>query len=150
MRLSNKRIVSLFLSLALMVGLLVGTWSTVFAEDVKTLTIVHVNDVHGHVVEDEADEVIGYAKLKTIVDELREDKNVLLLNAGDTIHGTNFATLNRGEAVINLMNLMGFDAMVPGNHEFNYGYDRLLELADMAEFPLQTPLMMALVAKMAW
>ena len=136
MRLSNKRIVSLFLSLALMVGLLVGTWSTVFAEDVKTLTIVHVNDVHGHVVEEEANEVIGYAKLKTIVDELREDKNVLLLNAGDTIHGTNFATLNRGEAVINLMNLMGFDAMVPGNHEFNYGYDRLLELADMAEFPI--------------
>ncbi|NLV88409.1 MAG: LysM peptidoglycan-binding domain-containing protein [Tissierellia bacterium] len=136
MRLSNKKIVSLFLSLALIVSILVGSWTTVFAEDVKTLTIVHVNDVHGQVVEDEGNGVIGYAKLATIVKELREDSNVLLLNAGDTLHGTNFATLNRGEAVINLMNLMGFNAMVPGNHEFNYGYERLLELRDMAEFPI--------------
>ncbi len=38
--------------------------------------------------------------------------------------------------MIRLMNEMKFDAMVPGNHDFNYGYDRLVELKDLAKFPI--------------
>ena len=136
MNFRNKKILSLFLSLALVFGVILGASPMVaFAEtEGSKLTIVHVNDVHGQVKGD--DNVIGFEKLTTIVNELKaEDPNVLLLNAGDTVHGTTLATLSGGESVVKLMNIMGFDAMTPGNHEFNYGYDRLLELNEMAEFP---------------
>src|SRR5690606_14313044 len=135
MNFRNRKIFSLFLSLVLVLGIMVGTVPA-FAEenDVQNLTIVHVNDVHGNVTDNEKD-VIGFEKLKALVNGLKEENsNVLLLNAGDTLHGTNLATLSRGEAIVKLMNKVGFDAIVPGNHEFNYGYERLLELKEMAEF----------------
>lgn len=136
--LRKKRFLSLFLSLALILGILVGAAPQVaFADDVKTITILHVNDVHGRVQPDERDKAMGFALLKTKVDELREaNPNTLLLNAGDTVHGTTIVNVSEGEAMISLMNLLGFDAMVPGNHDFNYGYKRLLELNEMAEFPI--------------
>ncbi|NLY46743.1 MAG: LysM peptidoglycan-binding domain-containing protein [Tissierella sp.] len=136
MNFRSKKVLSLFVSLALVLGVVIGAAPIVaFAEtEASTLTIVHINDVHGHVKGD--DSVIGHEKLQTIVKDLKEqDPNVLLLNAGDTVHGTTLATLSSGESVVGLMNIMGFDAMTPGNHEFNYGYDRLVELDKMAEFP---------------
>ena len=139
MKLRNKRFLSLFLSIALVVGILVGSapMVTYADEGVKTLTIVHVNDVHGRVEEDTRDGSIGFAKFKTKLDQLRESNpNLLLLNAGDTVHGTTLVNVTEGETMVGLMNLVGFDAMVPGNHDFNYGTERLLELAEMAEFPI--------------
>ena len=136
MNLRKRKILSLFLSLALVLGVVIGAAPMVaFAEtEGSSLTIVHINDVHGQVKGD--DTVIGHEKIQTIVNDLKEqDPNVLLLNAGDTVHGTTLATLSSGESVVRLMNIMGFDAMTPGNHEFNYGYDRLVELNEMAEFP---------------
>ena len=134
---SNKRIFSLFLSIALVVGILVGVGpQTAFAAESKTLTILHVNDVHGNVAGDD-ESIIGFEKLKTKVDELKaENPNVLLFNAGDTLHGTTLATVSKGESIVNLMDAVGFDAMVPGNHDFNYGYERLLELTRMAKFEI--------------
>lgn len=133
--LRNKKLVKVILSLILIVSLSFN--GTVFAEESQTLTIVHVNDVHGRLMEDDYEGAIGYAKMKTKVDELRaKDPNLLFLNAGDSFHGTTLVNVSRGEAMVRAMNLMDFDAMVPGNHDFNYGYDRLLELQEMAEFPL--------------
>ena len=137
MNLRNRKFIGLFLSLALVVGVLLGAAPMVAYADTANakLTIVHINDVHGNVKG--SDSVIGHEKLKTLVDELKaEDPNVLLLNAGDTVHGTTLATLSSGESVIRLMNLLGFEAMTPGNHEFNYGYDRLIELNEMADFEM--------------
>ena len=137
--LRNKRILSLFLSLALILGVLLGVApQAVFADgDVKTITILHVNDVHGRVELDEREGAMGFGILKTKVDELRAaNPNTLLLNAGDTSHGTTIVNISEGAAMIDLMNLVGFDVLVPGNHDFNYGYKRLLELRDMAEFPV--------------
>lgn len=133
--LRNKKLVKVILSLILIISLSFN--GTVFAEESQTLTIVHVNDVHGRLMEDDYEGAIGYAKMKTKVDELRaKDPNLLFLNAGDSFHGTTLVNVSRGEAMVRAMNLMDFDAMVPGNHDFNYGYDRLLELQEMAEFPL--------------
>ena len=136
--LRNRRLLSLLVSLTLIVGILVGASpQQVFADDTKTITILHLNDIHGRVSPDEREGVIGFAKLKTKVNELRaENPNLLLLNAGDTVHGTTLINVTEGETMINLMNLVGFDAMVPGNHDFNYGYERLLELRDMSEFDM--------------
>lgn len=61
--------------------------------------------------------------------------DTLLLHAGDALHGQSIASLTEGAAIVDIMNADGYDALVPGNHEFNYGLDRLLELRDMANFP---------------
>ncbi|WP_312906615.1 5'-nucleotidase C-terminal domain-containing protein [Tissierella praeacuta] len=136
MNFRNKRVVSLFLAFVLLLGIMIGALP-VFAEEAKILTIVHVNDVHGRLNLDEREGGIGLARLKTKVDELKaKNPNLLLLNAGDTLHGAIDINITKGETMINLMNKIGFDAMVPGNHDFNYGYKRLLELKDKAEFPM--------------
>jgi len=101
-----------------------------------TIQLIHVNDVHSRVFESSS-AGMGYAKLETLVEEYRrQNPNTLLLDAGDTFHGQTFATLERGESIVKIMNELGFVAMTAGNHDFNYGADRLLELAEMAEFPV--------------
>ncbi|NLO40942.1 MAG: hypothetical protein GX115_15915, partial [Ruminiclostridium sp.] len=57
------------------------------------------------------------------------------LDAGDTFHGQTIATLNKGESIADIMNAIGYDAMTPGNHDFNYGYDGLVELDGITSFP---------------
>lgn len=140
---NKKKSLALFMSVMMIVSVIVGLFpGNTYAEEVKAskeLTIVHVNDVHGRVyfVDEKFEKALGYAKLKTYVDDLKkEGKQVILLNAGDTVHGTPFATLSEGESVIKLMNEVGFDAMAPGNHDYNYGTKRLLELNDMADFEI--------------
>ena len=135
MNFRNKRIFSLFLSLMLVFGIFLAPMST-YAEEAETveLTIVHLNDVHGRLSPDEREGGIGFGRIKTKVDELKEaNSNLLLVNAGDTLHGDIDINLTDGEAMVKMMNLMGFDIMVPGNHDFNYGYERLVELKDMSK-----------------
>ena len=97
------------------------------------LYVVHTNDVHGRIISGE-DGSMGYAKLDTLLEEAREVfPNILLLDGGDTLHGTNLANMFEGQTVLDIMNMLGYDAMVPGNHDFNYGSERLFEAADWAE-----------------
>lgn len=96
------------------------------------LFIVHTNDVHARV--DSADGGIGYARLATMLDYARSiTDNILLLDAGDVIHGTNIATFTEGQAIVNLLGMLDYDAVAVGNHEFDYGYARLQEIVDQAE-----------------
>ncbi len=136
MKSRNKRVLSIILSLVLILGLTATTGVFADKSEVVKLTVVHVNDIHGRVEEGDYDGM-GFAKMMTKVKELREENpNLLLLNAGDTIHGLPIVTVSKGEVMIELMNKAGFDAMAPGNHDFNYGYDRLLELQKIAKFPI--------------
>lgn len=134
----NKKLFSFFMSLALVFGMVLApAQSFVYAdgEETVSLTIVHTNDIHSRVEAD--DSSIGFSRLATYVKELKADNpNVLLLDAGDTTHGLPIATLSNGEAMVRLMSEVGYDAMVPGNHDFNYGYHRLVEFNEMAEFPI--------------
>jgi 5'-nucleotidase/UDP-sugar diphosphatase len=70
------------------------------------------------------------------VDEFRKEKPSLLLSAGDMIQGNNWANLSKGESVIELMNAMDFDAMVVGNHEFDFGQGVLKKRISEAKFPI--------------
>lgn len=100
------------------------------------ITVVHTNDTHGRVIETHG-EGLGFARMSGYVNALRaEGKNVLLVDAGDTFHGRGFASLSRGESIVEIMNAMGYAAMTAGNHDFNYGVERLLELAQTADFPV--------------
>jgi len=109
--------------------------SVVMAEKVD-LVILHTNDTHSR-LEEGSYAGMGFAKISTLVENFRsESENVLVLDAGDTFHGQTIANLVRGESVVKIMNKIGYDAMVPGNHDFNYGQERLLELEEMADFTI--------------
>lgn len=92
------------------------------------ITILHTNDTHGRFVGD--NKVIGMDKLATIK---KETPNSVLVDAGDTIHGLPFVTLSKGQDAVDIMDAVGYEFMVPGNHDFNYGYERLLELTKNLE-----------------
>ncbi|RKD30065.1 5'-nucleotidase C-terminal domain-containing protein [Thermohalobacter berrensis] len=100
------------------------------------ITIAHTNDTHARVEEGKY-AGMGFAKIATKVKELKKKTpNLLLLDAGDTLHGQTIASLSRGESIIEILNSIGYDAMVPGNHDFNYGQERLTELSNKAKFPI--------------
>lgn len=108
--------------------------STRMLNNFKTLTIIHTNDVHGSVLEEKTGE-IGFPKVSTFVKKNRDEKdNVVLLDAGDVFHGKVYTNLTKGKIILDIMNSLNYDALVPGNHDFNYGQDRLIELKDKAKF----------------
>ncbi|WP_028854993.1 5'-nucleotidase C-terminal domain-containing protein [Psychrilyobacter atlanticus] len=113
----------------------VATEKLVVNEDVE-FKVMHVNDIHGRVDAGKYDGM-GLARVSTMVKQTRaEDPNVLFLDAGDTIHGTVFAALTKGASVVRVMNEMGYDAMTTGNHDYNYGLDRIEKLQNTMNFPV--------------
>jgi 5'-nucleotidase/UDP-sugar diphosphatase len=148
MRQKKNRLISVLIVLLLLFTLIP---STVLAEttepEIKAFYVLHTNDVHGRVVGNATpgsdgkpvnSGVIGFARYKTIISTLKavNEDRVLVFDAGDTAHGTNFASLSKGQSVIRLMNDLGVDAMALGNHEFNYGFAELEALQQEADFPM--------------
>lgn len=126
-----KRIAVCVLTLALTLTLFAGS-VTAFAASGKPstkFTIVHTNDVHSRV------EIEPYAA-ELVKQKRAADENIIMLSAGDVLHGQPLATLSAGKNIVDIMNAAGYDAMVPGNHDFNYGYNRLAELRKSMKFPL--------------
>ena len=83
------------------------------------------------------EEGIGYAGVAALRADAQEQygsANVTLIDAGDAIQGSLIGAVSEGEYIIELMNAVGYDLAVPGEHEFDYGLDRLRELAGMAGF----------------
>jgi 2',3'-cyclic-nucleotide 2'-phosphodiesterase (5'-nucleotidase family) len=100
--------------------------------DVFDLFIVHTNDVHGRL--EATDSNIGYSRLATMMQVARSiTDNILLLDAGDAISGSNLVNLYKGETAAVLLDMLGYDAITLGNHEFDYGLDRILEASKIAK-----------------
>lgn len=120
----------------LIIALPIAAQTTLAPARDTVITVVHTNDTHGRVAEAQFDGM-GFARIAGKVQQLRDaGSNVLLLDAGDTFHGTTFVGLSRGESILRILNAMQYDALTAGNHDFNYGTARLLELAGMAQFPV--------------
>jgi len=104
------------------------------------LRILYVNDFHGFAEPYKSpgaqESLGGVASLAGAVAGLRKEKPTLLLAAGDMIQGNSWANLPRGKSAVDLMNLMRFDAMVVGNHEFDYGQEVLRKRIAAARFPV--------------
>lgn len=104
------------------------------------IRILHINDFHGFAEPYKplgSDQRLGgIAYLASRARELRKEKPSLLLSAGDMIQGNNWANLFRGESVMEWMNEMRFDAMVLGNHEFDFGQEVLKKRIIEARFPV--------------
>lgn len=103
------------------------------------IRVLHVNDFHG-VAEPtrskSGEQIGGIAWLSSRVNELRREHPSLLLAAGDMISGSTWTNLFQGRSVIELMNEMKFDAMVLGNHEFDFGTSVLQQRMAEAGFPV--------------
>lgn len=111
------------------------------------LTLLQINDTHAYL--DLHAELFwsgggaayrkagGYARLATLVRQIRQEQpgRVLLLDGGDTFHGTYAAVQTRGEVMIPILNALGFDAMT-GHWDFAYGPARLQELAAQLAYPM--------------
>ena len=98
------------------------------------VTILYTNDVHTYI--DNKSPKLTYAAIAAMKQGyVDEGKPVLLVDAGDHIQGTAYGSMDDGATIIELMNEAGYDIATLGNHEFDYGVDRLMELAAGAEFP---------------
>ncbi|GHH74044.1 multifunctional 2',3'-cyclic-nucleotide 2'-phosphodiesterase/5'-nucleotidase/3'-nucleotidase [Streptomyces sulfonofaciens] len=125
-----------------------------------SFTVLGTTDLHGNVFNwdyftdgefDDADHNdVGLAKIATLVSGIREERgrgNTLLIDAGDTIQGTQLSyyyarvdpiTAQHGPVhpMARAMNAMGYDAAALGNHEFNYGIPLLRKFEEQCDFPL--------------
>ena len=107
----------------------VNTLAKLFNADYTGKTVIlHTNDVHGA--------LDGYAYLPTLRSYFTKNgaEKVLTVDAGDFSQGTIYVSTNKGAAAIEMMNAAGYNLVTLGNHEFDYGYARLLENLSKAGF----------------
>ena len=105
------------------------------------LTILHTNDQHSRIDPFDATYTRnpnqgGFARRASLIKKIRnEEKNVLLLDSGDTFQGTPYFNLFGGELEFKLMSMMGYDASTMGNHDFDNGLAGFLKVLPNAKFP---------------
>lgn len=133
-----KKWLSILLALAMVCGCLLPAAMAEQKVDLSgKLVIVHTNDIHGYAVTDPSEPSVGYAQIKQYkLDAARLGANVLLLDAGDASQGQPIVNLDKGATAFTFMNATGYDAMCPGNHEFDWGVDQFLQNAETAQFPI--------------
>jgi len=105
-----------------------------------TLTILHTNDLHAHLAPFPdpylGKEAGGVARLATLIQAARqENPHTLLLDAGDRFSGTTLSALFQGEAESVFASLLGYDAVALGNHDFDFGQERLSYLCQRLIHP---------------
>ncbi len=130
----TKKFLSLLLALLMVCSFVSGM---AFADDEAAaversadIVILFTSDVHCGI-----DQGFGYAGLSEIYDHLVAQGNkVILVDDGDNIQGEPIGTMTKGEALVDLMNKVGYSVAIPGNHEFDYGMEQFLSLAKQAKF----------------
>ncbi|MDR1966887.1 MAG: metallophosphoesterase, partial [Synergistaceae bacterium] len=130
----KKGICFALLALALAFGCSCFLAPVAAADEEPVLVIYHTNDVHGYAFHEADGDARptrwGYDYVKAVVDK-DGARNKMLLDAGDVLHGQSFATARRGELVARILAMMDYDAIAAGNHDFDYGWDRLVSLRDL-------------------
>jgi 5'-nucleotidase/UDP-sugar diphosphatase len=137
-----KRILHIFI--VALLSLVLST-ACAFSTEPSTIgiTILHVNDTHGHILPylkksiSRKIPVGGAAQLATMIhdERTRNPDGTILLSGGDMFQGTPVSNVFRGKPVIEIMNYVTFDAMVIGNHEFDWKQDVLSTIIQSADFP---------------
>ena len=108
-------------------------------KNLKKLTILHSNDMHGDFNAEKVDENLigGVSMLSGYINKVRsEEKNVIYAIAGDMFRGSIIDTEFHGISTIQIMNMLAPDIVTLGNHEIDYGLAHLLFLEKCAEFPI--------------
>lgn len=118
-------------------GISLSSFSSV---DEKKITILHTNDVHSHIDPFPADHprnpnMGGAARRASIIEQIRrEEKNVLLLDAGDIFQGTPYFNYYGGELEFKIMSMMQYDLATMGNHDFDNGLEGFYAQLPHAKF----------------
>ncbi len=109
----------------------------------KQLVILQTSDTHSRIepiaarAADRTAGMGGTVRRSTFIKEAREaNPDLLLFDCGDISQGTPYYNMFQGEVEIKMMNLMGYDAMTIGNHEFDFGLENMARLFRMARFPV--------------
>ncbi len=108
-------------------------------KNLKKLTILHSNDLHGDFLAEQVDETLvgGVSRLSGYVNKVRnEEKNVIYTVSGDMFRGSLIDSEFQGISTIEIMNLLAPDVVSLGNHEVDYGLAHLLFLEKCATFPI--------------
>ena len=124
-----KKLLGLLLVLALLLGCAAAEEAAAPAMQ-KDLVILYTSDVHCGI-----DQNWGYATLAAMKEQYAKDNYVLLVDDGDATQGEPVGTMTKGEAITDIMNAVGYDIAIPGNHDYDYGMDRFFELTKKANFP---------------
>jgi 2',3'-cyclic-nucleotide 2'-phosphodiesterase (5'-nucleotidase family) len=104
--------------------------------EIRSLTILHTNDLHARLTALENGRG-GFAALAaTIRRERSHCSDCILLNAGDLAQGTPVSTIFQGQPVFDIANLFGFDAATLGNHDFDYGWMQTRSFIQTAKYPI--------------
>ena len=123
-----------------LLGLSGMSLSSFTTSDIKKITILHTNDVHSHIDPFPVDHpknpnMGGAARRAAIIESIRkEEKNVLLLDAGDIFQGTPYFNYYGGELEFKLMSMMQYDIATMGNHDFDNGIDGFYAQLPHAKF----------------
>ena len=123
MKITKLKVIAVLSCLLLLMGVLP---ITAFAAEGEDIIILYENDVHCAIE--------GYSKLAALKKELQEAyTHVGVVSGGDYIQGNSLGVVSQGSYIVELMNLVGYDAVTLGNHEFDYRLTRLEELIDMMD-----------------
>ncbi|MCB5956088.1 5'-nucleotidase C-terminal domain-containing protein [Enterococcus sp. CWB-B31] len=154
-KLGRNKIKNIFQWL-IVTGLLVSGSTTVpataetEAEETHRLTVLGTSDVHGQLwnwsYEDDKEAAVGLSQVSTVVKNVRTENpnGTILIDNGDIVQGTILTDdlynkeplINEEHPMIKAMNEIKYDAMVLGNHEFNFGLDLIDKISSEASFPI--------------
>ena len=121
------------LVLASALGLAVPTMAPAAFAETVTISFVQTNDIDRM---EEDDSRGGFARLATVVADERAKGTVFFVHSGDTISPSLLSGIDKGAHIIDILNNMDVDVMVPGNHEFDFGPEIFQERISEATFPI--------------
>ena len=98
-----------------------------------SFTIIHTNDTHCFY---DGDGGVGFPTVSALKEQYSRKGVVFTVDAGDFLQGNSYGTMTAGQGSVDVMNTIGYDLCVPGNHEFDFGLDVLLERVGQLDFPI--------------
>jgi 5'-nucleotidase / UDP-sugar diphosphatase len=110
-------------------------------DDTVTISILHTTDLHGHILPtadyNGTPDLGGFARCATQIRRWRlQNKNSILIDAGDVYQGTDVSLRNRGQIMIDLFNYLKYDAWIVGNHEFDWGIEPFQQALQGSTMPV--------------
>jgi 2',3'-cyclic-nucleotide 2'-phosphodiesterase/3'-nucleotidase len=124
-------------------ALFAGRWSPAASQETEVvrLSILHTTDLHGHILPtfdyEGHPDLGGLARCATQIARWRAaNPNSLLIDVGDVYQGTQFGLGDEGRMMIELFNLLGYDAWIVGNHEFDWGVEPFFRALAASQMPV--------------